>query len=423
MLIFSPKFFHWIQVLSKFVSVQIVVQILGFASGVFLIRVLDQNQYAHYTIAVTMQGMMVILADTGVGFGLSAIGGKVCQDKYRFGQLINTGLQLRYFLGGLTLLITTPALVGMLLHNGASLSSSLLITFATLLSAGFQVTAGVLGYVLRLYSQIQRIQILDFLVAFSKITLLGLAYLIFLDTTIALVITLVVAILQERISHHWVEMTIDLKAPSNADDRQEIIHIIKQSLPNTLFFCLQGPITIWLISTFGNTQNVAEIGALGRLGLIFSVIGSVLQNLILPSFARCQSPQLLLRRYWQILSSAILLAMVLFSFSLFFPDQLLWLLGSKYAHLKPELIWIIGNSVLLFVANTMWSMNATKAWLTHIWIFIPATLASQIIMLLFIDISTVKGVIIFGMAPLLPSFFLHAYMTYQGLKTYKIVGI
>lgn len=84
--IFTPKTFYWLKTLSKFVSVQLVVQVLGFASGILLIRTLDKQEYAYFTLANSMQGTMNVLANAGVGSALWAIGGKVWQDPYRFGQ-------------------------------------------------------------------------------------------------------------------------------------------------------------------------------------------------------------------------------------------------------------------------------------------------------------------------------------------------
>lgn len=73
----SPKAIYWGKTLSKFVSVQLVIQTLGFVCGILIVRTLDQQQYAYFTIANTMQGTMNMLSDSGISIGLTAIGGKV----------------------------------------------------------------------------------------------------------------------------------------------------------------------------------------------------------------------------------------------------------------------------------------------------------------------------------------------------------
>ena len=36
---------------------------------------------------------------------------------------------------------------------------------------------------------------------------------------------------------------------------------------------------------------VAEVGALGRLAMIFAVLGNLITNIFAPAFARCQEPR------------------------------------------------------------------------------------------------------------------------------------
>ena len=413
------KFIYWSKLLSKFVSIQLVVQFLTFGSGIFVIRTLDQQQYAYYTIAGTMQATMTIIADMGISFGVSSIGGEVWNDRYRFGQLINTALKLRYLLGVISITFVTPISLWMLMKNEASFLEAIVITVIVLIGFNFQLTMGVLIVVPRLHSQINQVQNLDLVLNITRVIGLILAFFTSINAatyTLAATISLALQrILLGRISIK----NIDSKAPLNEEYQSKIIKIIKQSAPNTIFFCFEGQITVWLISIFGTTDKIAEIGALGRLGLIFTIIGSVMTSIVLPSFARCQILTLLKRRYFQILGINGVLALFLVGLTFLFPNQILWIIGSKYAHLKPELMLIMISSGFYFLANTMWAMNSTKAWITKIWLYIPATMVFQVLGLVFLDVSTVRGVLIFKMASLIPGFMIQSYMTYIGFKSYK----
>src|SRR5437870_11197866 len=90
---------HRARVVGNFAIVQGVVQLVGFMSGILLVRTLEQREYAYFTIANTMQGTINLLADVGISVGLISIGGRVWQDRRRFGELINTALGLRKRLG------------------------------------------------------------------------------------------------------------------------------------------------------------------------------------------------------------------------------------------------------------------------------------------------------------------------------------
>src|SRR3954454_9152721 len=101
------------RVVGSFAFAQAAVQVIGFASGILLVRQLTQREYAYFTIANTMQGTINVLADIGISIGVVAIGGRVWQDSHRFGQLITTAQNLRRKLGGLAVLLVTPILYWM----------------------------------------------------------------------------------------------------------------------------------------------------------------------------------------------------------------------------------------------------------------------------------------------------------------------
>jgi hypothetical protein len=400
--------------LSQFVTVQVMVQLMSAASGILLVRALSQSEYAYFTIANSMQAAMGILADSGIGIGLSAIGGKVWQDRQRFGQLINTALRLRQYLASIAAAVVGPILIWLLVSNGASKPYACVITLAVLLALNYQLLGGVLMIVPRLHSQISRVQKLDAMIAASRLLLLAAAYLIFLDAAVALFAGIVGIIGQYIFLKRWTTDNIERHAPINQEDRSTMLGIVKHQAPNAVFYCLQGQLTIWLISIFGNTRNIAEIGALGRLGMIFSVISAVMTSIVLPGFARCQSPALLRRRYFQIIGGFGLLGGILISITALFPDQLLWILGSKYAHLRNELLLMMTLSSANALIAAMWSLNATKAWIQYSWLNIPGVILAQIVLLAFIDISSVKGVLIFGILSLLPTFLLNSMLSLRG---------
>src|SRR5882724_4268146 len=64
------------RVVGSFVTVQVIVQMIGFLSGILLIRMLDQREYAVFTNDNTMQGTLNLLTDIGVSFGRVSMGGR-----------------------------------------------------------------------------------------------------------------------------------------------------------------------------------------------------------------------------------------------------------------------------------------------------------------------------------------------------------
>ncbi|MFL6210399.1 MAG: polysaccharide biosynthesis protein [Pyrinomonadaceae bacterium] len=411
----STRIFYWGKTLSKFISVQLVVQGLGVASGILLVRTLSQQEYAYFTIAFAMQSTMNVLADSGVGIGLTAIGGRVWHDPRRFGQLVNTALRIRRWLATIAALIVAPILLWFLTGKGAGVPYAGLLTLLVLLSLSCQLSTGVLMIVPRLCKQIGRIQRLDLIASGARLVLLVAAYFIFLNAAVATFAALGSVLVQFLLLKRWVADNIDIAAPPSTEDQAAIGRIIKNEAPNSVFYCVQGQLTVWLVAFFGNAQKVAEVGALGRLSVVFTVVGAVMTSIVLPGFARCQESRRLLRLYLRIVGCFCLFGALLVALAALFPDQLLWVLGSKYAHLKNELVLMMGLSALSAVVGAMWSLNTARAWIRYSWLNIPGVLITQAVLLLLINVSTIEGVLLFGILSLLPTVALNSMLTCRGL--------
>lgn len=62
------------RIVGSFAAIQAIVQVIGFLSGILIVRTLNQREYAYFTIANTMQGTINLLADIGISVGLVSIG-------------------------------------------------------------------------------------------------------------------------------------------------------------------------------------------------------------------------------------------------------------------------------------------------------------------------------------------------------------
>jgi O-antigen/teichoic acid export membrane protein len=413
---------HRVRVVGNFAFVQALVQVIGFGSGILLVRSLSQRDYAYFTIANTMQGTINLLADIGISVGLVSIGGRVWQDRHRFGQLINTALGLRRKLGALAMIVVTPIMFYLLVKNRASNSYAAFLTIAVLAGISIQLSMGVLSVVPRLRSDVRRIQIIDFTGATVRFLCLCALLFIFLDALVAVAVATATLLLQFVMLRSYVGGVVDLAAEQNAEDRQEIIRLIKHLAANAVFYCFQGQITVFLISFFAQRANsVAEVGALGRLGMIFAVLTNLLTNIFAPAFARCQDRRKLRLLYLAIVGGVAAFSLVIVAAAAFFPREFLFVLGHKYSHLQRELLLMVGGSVLAALAGTLWALNASKAWIAGSWLYIPLTLATQIALIPITDFSSVSSVLAFNLLSLVPSLFLNIWLSYRGFRSFPTV--
>jgi O-antigen/teichoic acid export membrane protein len=408
------------RLVGNFAFVQAVVQVVGFLSGILLIRYLDQREYAYFTIANTMQGTLNVLADIGISIGVVSIGGRVWQDPHRFGQLVNTALGLRRKLGAVAILIVTPILYFMLVKNGAPVSYTVILIGAVLAGLAVQLSLGVLSVVPRLRSDIGRIQTIDLTGALARfVTLLALMFL-FLNGAVALAVGSATLLLQYWMLRKYVARVIDLRAPENSEDREAMRGFIRSQAANAVFFCLQGQITIFLISIFGRqVSSIAEVGALGRLAMIFAVLSNLLSNVFTPAFARCQSLRKLGWQYAVIVGGVACFSLVIIAAAAFFPRQFLFVLGNKYAHLERELLLMVAGAVINVLAGTLWSLNTAKAWVGGSWLYIPLTLATQLALIPYTDFSSVAGVLTFNLVSTIPSLLLNLVLSCRGFRNWS----
>lgn len=407
------------KLLAKFLSFQLLVQLLSLVVGIALVRVLSQTEYAYFTIANTLQSTLNILADCGIGISVMSIGGRVWEDRLRFGQLVNGALKLRVGLSIAVVLLVGPLYFWLLHDNGAGAWYALLLVGVVVLALGAQLTTGILDMVLRLRSQSVRLSQLDLASALIRVAILGAAYLSFLNAAVAMLSASLSLLFKNFVLRRWAAEYFDADAPPAPELQSEMAKIMRQQAPNAVFSCVQGQITIWLISIFGSVQNIAEVGALGRLALVFTPVNAIIVNIVVPRFAKIHERGELLRFYWQVLAAVGAFSLALLGVVALAPGPILWILGAQYAHLQSELMWIALSVAVSSCSAIVWALNSGKAWIGFIWLIIPTTLVTQIIAFSLLRVDTTQGAIIFGVVSAFPGLFVNGFMSYHGFRHFN----
>lgn len=402
----------------RFASVQALVQIIGFLSGILIIRHLDQRDYAYFTIANTMQGTLNLLADMGISIGVVSIGGRVWHERHRFGELVNTALAMRRKLGTGAVLVVVPILYYLLAKNGASPIYAAALIGLVIIGLVAQLALGVLGVVPRLRADLGRIQTIDFTGAIARLGALVVLIFLRLNAALCVAVGSATLLLQLLMLRRYVRGVIDTSAPQNAEDRSAMRGFIRNQAANAVFYCLQGQITVFLISIFARrVAAVAEVGALGRLAMIFAVLTNLLMNIFAPAFARAQSPRRLRWQFAGTVAAVGAFCAAIMAAAALFPRQFLFVLGGKYAHLERELLLMLGAAVINALTGTLWSLNTAKAWIRGAWLYIPLTIVTQVCLIPFIDFSSVRGVLVFNLLSAVPNLLLNAALSFRGFQT------
>jgi O-antigen/teichoic acid export membrane protein len=399
---------NWVKLISITGASQVFIQGLSFVGGILIIRSLPTNQYALYTLANTMLGTMFVLADGGITTGVLAQGGKVWQDKEKLGVVLATGLDLRMKLAALSLLVSMPILLYLLHHHGASWIMTAAIVAALVPSFFTSLSGSMLEVTPRLLQQIVPLQKIQVGSNVGRLLLLVISVFTFPLAFIA--------VLAAGLPQIWANIKLRKLSAQFADNtqkpdeevRRQIFSMVKRLLPESIYYCISGQITIWLISILGSTTSIAQVGALGRFSMIFGIVSTLLAALFYPRFARlANDSRLLLKRYIQIqsivfiLSGAIIFAVWLLS------DKLLLLLGSKYAGLSGEVVLLIIGGGINFISGSSFYMCTSRGWVINPIITIVVSIASISLGVMLLDISSLRGVLIFNILVGIPTLLMH----------------
>lgn len=413
------KYQHFLQ-WGKLVSItslsQLLVQGVGFVSGILIIRLLPVEEYAFYTLANAMLGTMTVLADGGISAGVMTEGGKVWQDKKKLGAVLSTGLYLRHKFAIYSLLVCLPVLYYLLTANGANIITTLLITAAMIPAFYASLSDSLLQIVPKLHQNILPLQKNQMAVGISRLFLTTLTIFIFPLAYIMILANGLSRILG-NIKLRKIAYNLADKNPSviNFVVKKDILVIVSKTMPGNIYYALSGQVTIWLISIFGSTENIAEIGALSRLTMLLVVINILISTLIIPRFSRLDSTNKEIVKLFTKLIVILLIICVFVIITLsFFTPFLLQILGSEYSHLNYEFNLLIISTCASFLSSTIYGLLANRGIILNPYLFYSVVLISQVTCLIIFDISLISGVIYFGIFPAIVGFIfriIHFYYT------------
>lgn len=395
-----PKYdtvINWGKLISITGSAQIMIQALGFASGILIIRLLPVQEYAFYTLANTMLGTMTVLADGGITTGIMAQGGKVWEDKAKMGVVLATGLDLRKKFALASLLVSVPILFYLLFHNGASWTTSLLIATAMIPAFYAALSDSLLEIIPKLNQTILPLQRNQIEVGIGRLLLSGLTMFIFPWAFVAVLAAGIPRIWGNIGLRKVVYTMADKDQQPDAEVKKEILSLVKRILPTSIYYCLSGQITIWLISVFGNTTSLAQLGALSRLSVMLSIFSAIIATLIIPRFAKLRSNKyLLLKRFFQIMGLLIVLLSIIVLIVYLFPTPILWLLGDAYKGLPFELLLSILSSCIGLLGGIVFNLYSSRGWAMSPIALILINLLAIIVSASVLDLSSLRGVLFFN---------------------------
>lgn len=379
-------------------AAQVAVQAIGFVSGILVIRLLPVHEYALYTLANTMLGTMVVLADGGIAAGVMAEGSKVWQDKTKLGAVLATGLALRRKFAVYSLLVSVPILLYLLRKHDASWLMSTLIVLS-LIPAFFSSLSGkLLEIPPKLHQDIKPLQRFQVEANLGRLALMGLTMFVFPFAAVAIACA--------GISQTWNNWRIRQPSGRYSDPavtadmvaRRNILSMVRNLLPDAIYYCISGHLAIWIISILGSTAAVAQVGALSRFVAALALIQSLATTLLVPRFARLQGNfKANMNTFLRIQASLILVASIIVVICALIPDLLLKILGASYEGLATGLLLAVATGCVHFVSATTHQLLSSKGLVVPAKIFIPVAATCQCLLIFLLHPRGLNSVLLFSL--------------------------
>ena len=414
----KQKTLHWIKLISITGSAQLIVQLVGVVSGILIIRLLPTEEYGLYTLANTMLGTMTILADGGIGAGVMAQGGKVWQDKQKLGIVLATGLVLRRKFAFASLMLTAPALFYLLLHNGATWVTTGLIVASLIPAFYAALSDSLLETVPKLHQAILPLQKNQVVVGIGRLFLSTIFVFLFPWTFVAILSSSIPRIYGNMKLKKIAYFYVDEQQLPDENVKQEILKGVKRLLPLSIYYAVSGQITIWLLSVFGNSTSIGQMGALGRFSMFLTLFSVVFSTLFTPRFARLKMERKsIIVKFTQINLLMIFCVIVIFLLVLVFQNQMLWILGTQSAGLNSAFLLVMLTACLNLIVGSNFSLLTSRGWVMNPISGIPIGLVSIVIGAIFINVSSLTGAIYFNLFlaaySLLVAFLFFVYKIYR----------
>lgn len=364
-------------------------------AGLLLVRWMPVEDYALYTIAVTVIGAITLLTRGGVRLGLAALLAKAWPDRQAAAEAVDAAMRVRLLVSALTMPPILALAWFLLDRAGASgllIPAVLAILFAIWLADTY---GAVIDQVLYFDRKAPRVQALDSGIAWARLALIGGLR---LAGAVSMLAALATSLFQSaaRIPamRHWVSQALDgqrRRAPAELVGTVQKVAL--RQIPVDLFVALQTQATIFYLTQNGGGIELATYGALARIAQLLAPFNAVILAYFVPHFAKV-TEGVAKRVLGYVLIGAVP-GIGLFAIALAAPQALLFFIGPAYAGQTWPLLVCAGMVAVVSAIEVAVSLISHRGWNRWGWVRIVFGLAWIGVAPGFIPVHTAAGAYLF----------------------------
>jgi O-antigen/teichoic acid export membrane protein len=385
--------------------------------GLLCIRLLPIGEYAKFVVVFAIQGSLMVLLDVGISGTFIPLVGQRIEDRQLIADYLASIRQIAHWLFAIAAPITVVAYPLLVRNRHWSWQIMTAMVAIVLVSAWFARVGATYGSVLILRRDRFHWYQAQVISSLGALALLGIFFALHKFGAFTAILIGVVKIMGIAATYYWrAQQLLGVKGTPSKEKRTAVIQLTLPAVPSVVYYALAGQISIFLITIFGRTTAVASVGALSRLGQVFTLLGPMNAILVEPYFAKLPKDRLK-SHYLLAVVAAVACGAGVVALACIFPDVFLWVLGPKYAGLRTELVLVILAGAIGLVGGVISSVNGSRRFTFYKFVLADTilTLIVQIVCIWKMDLSTVRAVLWINIATLLPTFFIGIMAAFYGL--------
>lgn len=407
--------------LVAFATGQGTLQIINLLGNLYLLRALSIDNYAQYSLALAFQNTAVSLTSLTLTDTIIPLVGPRTGDRMVVGRYVRAAQRVRTLLYLTVLPVCILSFLIVFGRHAWPRSNQLVLLTCVVLSLYFSIQVSCYSAPLIMARRLYTYYLAQTVPSALKLACyVVVAYARVLSAGVAAAIGTLSVLLSALMTRTRSADLMTLPSQSDPTARREIVALALPSLPASLFSAFQPQLALLLVSIFGQSTQIAEIGALSRIAQMFLILNTANALLVEPYVARLP-PDRLASAYVRILSLAFALEATLVASSFVYPAPLLLLLGPHYADLGAMVPWVVLAASLSTFANLLWVMNRGRRWI--FWrgsiLEVACLTIFQVGYVWLVGVRSLETAVLFMLCGGAANLVAHAYITLYGFATHR----
>ena len=386
---------YWSRELRRFFSWQLAITGLNLLAGLLIIRFLPKGDYALYAIGFMTLSIFTDITDAGISPAVRALAGRHWGDRERMGSVVNTAVSFRKQVALATALpVAAYALWQFrLLEAGWGQALALTIVFGI---------GGLVGLETSIYRvpavfsrKVIELQRFDGYTAVAKVGLIVACGLVYPSAWLFAVLSVATLVIDWRLVKRLGASLITRTAAVSREYRATMVGLFRPNILNSVFMAFQGQIALLLAALFGSASNVAELSAMGKIGVVFTILGSFVSAYLAPEVSKAVTPRGVLAKAALVIGLYLAAAAVVLGVAWLAPELVLWVLGPKYANVEGVLLLYLSVAMVGLLRAQVHALCISRGWVRGFFWYAPVVLAAQAYGIWRGELGTLRGIVNF----------------------------